>query len=65
MIAGPVRALQRLPPEAWLVLQGTVAATAAWVIAERIVGNHEPFFAPIAAVVALNASQRASAAATR
>ena len=55
-MAGPLRALQRLPPETWLVLQGTVAATAAWVIAEQIVGNHEPFFAPIAAVVALNAS---------
>src|SRR3954462_12410124 len=53
---GPLRALQRLPPDTWLVLQGTAAATAAWVIAERVVGNREPFFAPIAAVVALNAS---------
>jgi len=38
------------------VLQGTAAATAAWVIAERVVSHDEPFFAPIAAVVALNAS---------
>src|SRR4051812_1778087 len=53
---GPLRALDRLPPETWLVLQGTVAATAAWVITEQVVGNHEPFFAPIAAVVGLNAS---------
>jgi hypothetical protein len=45
-----------LPPETGLVLQGTLAATAAWVIARHVVGNHEPFFAPIAAVVALNAS---------
>jgi Fusaric acid resistance protein-like len=49
-------ALRRLPPDAWFVLQGTLAATAAWVIAKHVVGNHEPFFAPIAAVVALNAS---------
>jgi Fusaric acid resistance protein-like len=55
-MARALRALRRLPPDAWLVVQGTVAATAAWVIAERVVGNHEPFFAPIAAVVALNAS---------
>ena len=36
-------------------MQGTLAATAAWVIAKHVIGNHEPFFAPIAAVVALNA----------
>jgi hypothetical protein len=45
-----------LSPETGLVLQGTLAATVAWVIAKNVVGNHEPFFAPIAAVVALNAS---------
>lgn len=38
------------------MLQGAVAATAAWVIAEHVVGNHDPFFAPIAAFVGLNAS---------
>lgn len=50
------RALRQLPPETWLVLQGTLAATAAWVIARHVVGNHQPFFAPIAAFVGLNAS---------
>src|SRR5687768_17082642 len=55
-MAGLPRALRRMPPDAWFVLQGTLAATAAWVIAGVVVGNHEPFFAPIAAVVALNAS---------
>jgi hypothetical protein len=55
-MAGIPRALRRLPSDTWLVLQGTVAATAAWVIAEHLVGNPDPFFAPIAAVVALNAS---------
>ena len=53
---GVLRALRRLPPDTWLVLQSTLAATVAWVIANRVVGNPEPFFAPIAAVVALNAS---------
>jgi hypothetical protein len=37
------------------VIQGTAAATAAWVIANYIIDHHEPFFAPIAAVIALNA----------
>jgi hypothetical protein len=56
-MAGALRVLRRLPPDTWLVLQGAVAATAAWVIAKRVIGNHEPFFAPIAAFVALNASR--------
>ncbi len=44
------------------VLQGTAAATVAWLIADRFVGNTDPFFAPIAAVIALNAplGERAS-----
>ncbi|HEY7293630.1 MAG TPA: FUSC family protein [Dehalococcoidia bacterium] len=50
------RALRQLPPETWLILQGTLAATAAWVIARHVLGNHQPFFAPIAAFVGLNAS---------
>jgi hypothetical protein len=37
------------------LVQGTAAATAAWLIATRVVDHHEPFFAPIAAVIALNA----------
>jgi Fusaric acid resistance protein-like len=56
-MAGVRRALRRLPPDTWLVLQGTLAATVAWVIAVQVVGNHEPFFAPIAAFVGLNASR--------
>ncbi len=32
----------------------TLAATLAWLIATRIMQHHIPFFAPIAAVVALN-----------
>ena len=53
-MARALRALRRLPPETWLVLQGTLAATAAWVIAKYALGHPEPFFAPVAAVIALN-----------
>src|SRR3954454_4010048 len=51
-----VRGLRRPPADLWLVLQGTIAATAAWVIAKHVVGDHQPFFAPIAAFVGLNAA---------
>ena len=40
----------------WPLAQATAAATVAWVIADRLVHHHEPFFAPIAALVALNTS---------
>jgi hypothetical protein len=57
-MAGASGALRRLPSDTWLVLQGTAAATAAWVIAEQVSGDVQPpFFAPIAAVIALNASR--------
>jgi uncharacterized membrane protein YgaE (UPF0421/DUF939 family) len=37
------------------VLQGTAAATVAWVLATEVFGHDRPFFAAIAAIVALNA----------
>ena len=37
------------------VLQGTAAATVAWVLATEVFGHDHPFFAAIAAIVALNA----------
>jgi uncharacterized membrane protein YgaE (UPF0421/DUF939 family) len=40
---------------AWPLLQGTAAATVAWLIANQLGGDHDPFFAPIAAFIALNA----------
>ncbi|MGW0229585.1 FUSC family protein [Actinopolymorpha singaporensis] len=49
-------ALRRLRDSAWPVLQQAAAAIAAWVIARNVVEHRQPFFAPIAAVVALNAS---------
>jgi uncharacterized membrane protein YgaE (UPF0421/DUF939 family) len=38
----------------WPVLQQTIAGTVAWLLATQLLHHHEPFFAPIAAVVALN-----------
>jgi uncharacterized membrane protein YgaE (UPF0421/DUF939 family) len=40
----------------WQILQQTAAAVLAWLIATMVVGHAEPFFAPVAAVVALNAT---------
>jgi hypothetical protein len=51
------RALRRFAANAWPLLQSTTAATVAWALA-KWVGNHpDPFFAPMSAVVALNASR--------
>jgi uncharacterized membrane protein YgaE (UPF0421/DUF939 family) len=50
------RALRRLTADIWPLLQGTAAATTAWVIAKYVLDRPEPFFAPIAALVALNTS---------
>jgi uncharacterized membrane protein YgaE (UPF0421/DUF939 family) len=49
-----VRAGGRVVAAAWLLLQSAVAATAAWVIARYGLDHPEPFFAPVAAVIALN-----------
>jgi hypothetical protein len=40
---------------AWPLLQGTAAATVAWIGAKHVALHSEPFFAPIAAVIGLNA----------
>ena len=50
------RATDRTVADAWPLLQGTAAATAAWVIAKYAVDHRQPLFAPIAALVALNTS---------
>jgi fusaric acid resistance family protein len=46
-------ALVSLP--SWQLVQATLGATVAWAIALRIAGHSDPFFAPMSAVVALNA----------
>ncbi|MEO3785297.1 FUSC family protein [Actinocorallia sp. B10E7] len=50
------RALRRMDASVWAVFQTTLAATVAWVVAVRVVGHPQPFFAPISAVVALTAA---------
>jgi uncharacterized membrane protein YgaE (UPF0421/DUF939 family) len=40
----------------WLLIQGAAAATVAWVLAMDVFHHYQPFFAPIAALIALNAS---------
>ena len=47
----------RVRTQTWPILQSTGAATAAWAIAAHLIDHHEPFFAPVAAVVALNTSR--------
>jgi uncharacterized membrane protein YgaE (UPF0421/DUF939 family) len=54
--AAGARPLRRVVADAWLLVQGTGAATAAWLIAKYVLDHPEPFFAPIAAFVALNTS---------
>jgi uncharacterized membrane protein YgaE (UPF0421/DUF939 family) len=46
----------RVAEDAWPLLQKTAAATLAWVIARYVFDHPQPFFAPVAAVVALNTS---------
>jgi uncharacterized membrane protein YgaE (UPF0421/DUF939 family) len=50
-------AVRRSAAHAWPLVQTTAAATVAWVIATHVGDHPQPFFAPIAAVVALNASR--------
>lgn len=50
------RAWRRLRESAWLLMQTTIAAVAAWLVALYAAGHEDPFFAPIAAVSALSTS---------
>jgi hypothetical protein len=50
-------AARRLTANTWPILQAAIAATAAWLIARHLVDHRQPFFAPIAAVVSLNAAR--------
>ena len=43
----------RLPANTWLILQASVAASVAYSLASTVLGNEQPFFAPVAAVVTL------------
>jgi uncharacterized membrane protein YgaE (UPF0421/DUF939 family) len=50
------RARRRVLDSFWAVLQAAVAATLAWLIAHRVLGHPQPFFAPIAAAISLSTS---------
>jgi hypothetical protein len=52
---GKAAALGRFAGSAWPLLQASLAALVAWAVALRVAGHPDPFFAPVAAVVALNA----------
>ena len=47
---------QRWISFAWPLAQQSAAAVVAWLIAVRVGGHEDPFFAPIAAVIGLNAT---------
>ena len=49
------RAADRVRTSGWTLLQQAAAATIAWALASRLIGHRQAFFAPMAAVVALNA----------
>lgn len=45
--------LARLRNEGWSLLQAAIAASAAWYLATLVLGNEQPFFASMAAIVSL------------
>jgi Fusaric acid resistance protein-like len=49
--------LRRWAYSIWPIAQQAVAAVIAWVIAVRLAGHPDPFFAPIAAIVGLNVTR--------
>jgi uncharacterized membrane protein YgaE (UPF0421/DUF939 family) len=48
---------ERLRDAARAILQATIAATLAWLVATEIVGHRAPFFAPVAAIITLGLTQ--------
>jgi uncharacterized membrane protein YgaE (UPF0421/DUF939 family) len=47
---------QRLRSRSWQIAQCAVAAALSWLVATELVGHERPFFAPVAAVIALGIS---------
>lgn len=54
---GLSNARRRVAVDIGALLQKAAAATVAWLIARYVIQHHEPFFAPIAAVISLNAPE--------
>ena len=50
-------AVTRVKDDIWPLLQATAAATIAWALATTLADHPDPFFAPIAAVIAMNAER--------
>ena len=48
---------ERLRDTARAVLQATLAATLAWIVATEVVGHSRPFFAPVSAMITLGLTQ--------
>jgi uncharacterized membrane protein YccC len=48
---------ERLRDAARVILQATIAATLAWLVATELVGHDAPFFAPVAAIITLGLTQ--------
>ena len=48
---------ERLRDTARAILQATLAATLAWLVATELVGHPQPFFAPVAAMITLGLTQ--------
>jgi uncharacterized membrane protein YgaE (UPF0421/DUF939 family) len=53
---GAVRAERRVRRALWPAAHAALAAALAWLIARRVLGHAQPFFAPIAAAIALSTS---------
>jgi uncharacterized membrane protein YgaE (UPF0421/DUF939 family) len=56
MLAWSVTARRRVRASFWPVSQAALAATLAWLIAHKVLGHPQPFFAPIAAAISLSTS---------
>jgi uncharacterized membrane protein YccC len=48
---------ERLRDAARAILQATLAATLAWLVATEVVGHSQPFFAPVSAMITLGLTQ--------
>jgi uncharacterized membrane protein YccC len=53
----PARGLERLRARAWPVAQTAAAACLAWLVASEVLDHQRPFFAPVAAIIALGVTR--------
>ena len=54
---------ERLRHAGRAIVQATLAATIAWLVATEVVGHARPFFAPVAAMITLGLTQASAAGA--